>query len=277
MQANRTIQIGSLSLGGTFTPLYSQYLDKNTPVNTSQPFSYTLPALPAEPVQKLVINITGNGDGNTYLFIDDISITNASYNRSYPYDCKAAAAITLPIKLTSFSGCLVESKPQLKWSVAENETGEHFEIEKSTDGLNYSVIGVVPVTSKIGAESYVYSENIILAGGAYYRIKVVNKDATMAYTKFISLKNDGKTLASAITLMQNPVQNMLSFQFNAAVSEDATVSIYNVTGVKVQSFAIKMWKGVNSILHPLDSRIGRGTYILEISSNTQRSAIKLSK
>jgi hypothetical protein len=276
-QADRTIQIGLLSIGGTFTPLFSKPLDKNTPYNTSQLFSYTLTALPAEPVQKLVINVTGNGDGNTYLFIDDLSITSASYNRSYPYDCKAAAAITLPIKLTNFSGCLVENKPQLKWSVAENETGEHFEIEKSTDGLNYSVIGVVPVTSKVGAESYVFSENIALAGGAYYRIKVVNKDDSRAYTKFISLKNDGKTLASAITLMLNPVQTTLSFQFVASVSEDAIVSIYNVTGVKVQTFTIKMQKGVNSILHPLDSRIGRGTYILEVSSNTQRSAIKLTK
>ena len=143
--------------------------------------------------------------------------------------------------------------------------------------MNYSVIGVVPAINTAGAASYVFNEDIALGGGAYYRIKVINKDNSRAYTRSISLKNEGKTNSSGIALLQNPLKSTLAFQYDAIVTEDAMVNLYNITGVKVQTFMTKMQKGTNVIIHPLDSRIGSGTFILEVASPTQRKVVKLIK
>ncbi len=65
--------------------------------------------------------------------------------------------------------------------------------------------------------------------------------------------------------------------FNASASSPAKVNLYNMAGVKVYSFNIAIQKGTNTIVEPVDNRIAKGTYILEVSSTTQRRPVKVTK
>jgi hypothetical protein len=214
--------------------------------------------------QRVIIYFTGDGDGNTGMYVDNISAT-------------PTANITLPIKLLSFSGTVLNSKAQLQWSVADNHTGDRFEIEKSSDGKSFRVSAVLFTTPEVGNESYSYNESNPLENAIYYRIKIVNKDNSSSYTKVVFLKNTVANTSEEISLVQNPIQSALAFSFTASASSPAKVNLYNMAGVKVYSFTITIQKGTNKIVEPVDNRIAKGTYILEVSSTTQRRPVKVTK
>jgi hypothetical protein len=237
----------------------------NAAVNYSQTFT----GANITGIKKIIFRFSNN----ISLVFDNLTI-NAPYANTG--GC-AVAAITLPIKLLSFQGAVVNSKAQLNWLVDDNHTGDRFEVEKSTDGKAYAVASVVFTTNKQGTESYSYNGTTTIEGGAYYRIKIINKDNSSSYTKVIFLKNAVANTSEEISLVQNPIQSALAFSFTASASSPAKVNLFNMAGVKVYSFGITIQKGTNTIVEPVDNRIANGTYILEVSSTTQRRPVKVTK
>jgi hypothetical protein len=220
-------------------------------------------------------SITGNKKvivrfDNMSLKIDELSI-NTSY--TYPGGC-LIEAITLPLKLISFQGALNNSQSQLQWTVAENETGKYFEVEKSFDGRSYTTAGVVMVTQKSGSETYSYKEGI--QNATFYRLKMVNEDGSVSYSKIILIKAQEET-SSSIALLQNPVKDNLSFSFTSLTDKVSDVTVYSMSGAKVLTQKMATQKGRNSISIALNNYITSGTYILEVRNNTERSITKFIK
>jgi hypothetical protein len=269
MQADRIITVRLLDIDGTYTNVGTINLDKNSALSILN-FSEVSPVTG---VKKIVIDISGNGDGNTYLYIDNVTV-NSTFNYSYPYGCNTTAPITLPIKLTSFQGSLTADKTQLQWSVAENETGDLFEVQRSSEGKNFSTVAIVSTTQKQGAESYSYKE--IAQSIAYYRLRIINKDRSATYSKVLLIKSQIEA-GNTISLLQNPVQENLTFSFISTTSTTTDVTAYNVTGIKVYSQKINAQKGKNSVSINLDTHLSAGTYILEVKNNTDRSIAKFIK
>lgn len=257
--------------------------------NDSDPNGETL-STPVIATQSPDGTVVMNANG-TFTFTAATGFTGSSTTFTYSvsdngYDVASATATVtinfvgaapLPIKLLSFSGNILNSKAQLSWSVAENETGDHFEIEKSTDGKTFSNAGVLFTTNKIGKETYSFREASPLTATTYYRLKVINKDNSTSYSKIITLKTDKETAASSLTIVQNPVTSTLQFQHTATESGISKAILYNAAGVRVMSKDISVQKGSNAVSINLDHTINQGTYILEISSGRERSVAKLIK
>jgi hypothetical protein len=204
------------------------------------------------------------------LKIDELSIS-AQYR--YPGGCLIEAT-PLPLKLISFQGALNNSQSQLQWTVAENETGKYFEVEKSFDGRSYTTAGVVMVTQKSGSETYSYKEGI--QNATFYRLKMVNEDGSVSYSKIILIKAQEEASAT-IALLQNPVRDNLSFSFTSLTDKVSDVTVYSLSGAKVLTQRIATQKGRNSISIALNNYITSGTYILEVRNNTERSITKFIK
>ena len=183
----------------------------------------------------------------------------------------------LPIQLLSFSGSLVNNQAQLKWSVGENETGNYFEIEKSLDGKNFSSIGVVMVSDKVGTENYTYTEASDLNGEAYYRLKIVNENKSTIQSRIIVLKNQKISASNSLQVLQNPVESSLAFNYTVSKASVSRVNIYNMSGVKVYSADLNAQAGSNTITFNLDNKLSSGTYVLEVVSNLERSVTKIIK
>jgi len=247
-------------------------LSSQTPL-TAQTANITIPA--GKGVQQLVFNFTGaSGDGKTGVFFDALSIVGAPY--SYTNGCAIRMASTLPLKLTSFSAVQANNKAQLSWQVAENETGDHFEIERSSDGRNFYAASMLFTTDKWGTENYSYTDEKEINTTTYYRLKMVNKDGTASLSKIVSLLA-GTTSTKSLALLQNPVQNNLQFSVQSAVTEVSTVTVYNLTGVKVYSTSVRVQKGLNSFSLPVTNHLSAGTYVMEVASSTGKAVTKMLK
>lgn len=184
-----------------------------------------------------------------------------------------AAAVILPVKLLNFTATVESAKVELKWIAEENHTGNFFEVERSYDGKGYQAVSKVLAAGNAGTKEYatfdVYSERDV-----FYRLKIVNKDLSVSYSKVIVVR--GGQTTEGLNLLGNPVSNSLDFTYTAASGSLSTVSIYAVSGVKVYEEKRNLNPGINSAriqTHHLQP----GTYIVIMNTPAGRTATKFVK
>lgn len=182
--------------------------------------------------------------------------------------------IILPIQLIRIQGSIQNNDAVVEWTVAENDSGNYFEIEKSYDGKNFTPAGIVAATNKAGNESYRFTEP---AGAqSYYRVKVIGKNKSLSYSKILMVKGKDSSPLNKISLLQNPVSSVLSFTYQSATDNLSTLTIYNMNGAPVQTGRITIHKGLNTISLNVNNKIASGTYLLELA-NTERSVVRFIK
>jgi hypothetical protein len=375
-QATRIITFSLQDRNGTITTLASITLDNNTDHTSILTFSYALTAANAG-IQRLVIDISGSGDGNSYLYMDDLSVVKgASFNNSTipafqysPNNCNSAptanndtyyataagsytgtsvlsndsdpntaetltASIvtqspdgtvvlnpngtftftpnagftrsfttftyratdngyevlgtdaivtiyfpitTLPLTLVQFSGTLTGGKATLNWSVAENESGNYFELQKSTAGKVFESAGLFFATATAGTEQYAYTDAAILADVMYYRLKLVDKNGRIQFSNIVVLRTKSAPTPAALSLLQNPVQQTVNASYLSASTEAAQLTVYNTMGVRLHSSKVMLQKGANKLSVNLTGSYPTGNYILEVRSGSGSSTTQFIK
>lgn len=103
-----------------------------------------------------------------------------------PSPLPATAFSIPPAKVISIDGRFSNNKFILNWIVGENETADQFEVEKSTDGKNFTLAALVFGTDKSETDKYQFYEK---AGNQKisYRIKLINKDRKTAYSTIVEI------------------------------------------------------------------------------------------
>ncbi len=103
-----------------------------------------------------------------------------------PTQLPASGISFAPAKLISISGSISDHKVILDWVVGENETADKFEVEKSTDGKNFTLAALVFSTDKAETGNYRFYEK---AGNekTSYRIKLINKNRQAEYSAVIEI------------------------------------------------------------------------------------------
>jgi len=89
-------------------------------------------------------------------------------------------------KFISLEGKIIDEKVKLTWNISENETADKFEIEKSVDGKNFSMAALVFGTDNMNSDQYQFYEKIN-SGKILYRIKLINKNKELEYSKIIEI------------------------------------------------------------------------------------------
>lgn len=201
-----------------------------------------------------------------------LSSNIATVTISYPETIPAP----LPIKLLSFTGQLVDNKAQLNWLVDDNETGNYFKVEKSIDSRNFKEAALVFASGKHGRQDYSFAEPITSERSIFYRLQIVNNDASIAYSKTVLIRSQLTTANTGITLLTNPVSSTLRFTLHTDIQEPSTVNIYTLNGTIVATQQQTTVKGVNYI-EVESSSLPKGMYILEVNSKTTSRKAKFLK
>ena len=181
----------------------------------------------------------------------------------------------LPVRFTNYQAARNGNENKLTWNIADNEASKQFIIEKSIDGKNFTQIGLVHSTSKIGVEQYGFNDPTNTSK-SFYRIKLVTIQSSYLYSNTLLLENKGKG-GNGLHLHQNPVDSYLNFAYQSEENTIGTISIYNGSGVKVYSQKTNLAKDVNSITINLDGKIYRGLYILEVKTSMNHNTVKFIK
>jgi PKD repeat protein len=167
---------------------------------------------------------------------------------------------TLPVSLLSFKALNNNSDVLLKWN-SENESGLlRYEVQRSTDGLNFAAIGIV--TARNGSRNdYVYTDFISQlsprpAGTLYYRLKMMDQNGDVKFSSIARILLSDKQ--NSITVGPNPFSNYILVN---TAKEVERVILYNASGTKVfRSGAVTG----NRVAMP--ASLGAGVYLLRIET-----------
>jgi hypothetical protein len=180
----------------------------------------------------------------------------------------------LKTNLLSFKASLVNKQALLKWQTSNETAQTYFEIQKSSDGHQFTTIGTVRST---GSNSYTFTDPDQLDYFAFYRIVV--KEAGTQKISNIELVNTSDVSYGFISVL-NPFYDVLSFELNLPQKTAATVVITDAHGRTIRTVKQSFVKGFNQVRVGELGSLPGGTYILQVITNDgikSKRVVKLSK
>jgi len=174
---------------------------------------------------------------------------------------EASRSDGLPALLLGFSGSVTDNTIVLSW-IMENETNSKwFVIERSSNGNNFDSIGVKSGLNNMHESDYTFTDLRSLSGNSYYRIRLVNMDGGIKYSKVITLNNG--TVSAKMQVYPNPAGAVVNYSLNSTVSDQVTVEVFNLAGVVVMSKQQQLSAGVNQQSLAI-SALKSGNYFLKV-------------
>lgn len=128
----------------------------------------------------------------------------------------------LPVKFNSFNATINNKQTNLSWSTASEVNNKGFEVERSTDGVNFETIGFVKGngnSNRVSKYSFVHPNQ----SSAFYRLKQIDFDGKFDYSNVISVQ--GNDLIIDIT--PNPFNNVIEINSNGNL---VTAEVLDITG-----------------------------------------------
>jgi|GEM_PF-4099043 hypothetical protein len=118
-----------------------------------------------------------------------------------------SVATPLPVELLSFNAEAEPKQVRLNWTTATENNNKKFDIERSSDGLNFETISIVDSKAKNGSSQnpidYSIEDLSPLEGVSYYRLRQVNLDNSSVLSHIVSV-NYSKEKNIQFTVYPNP-------------------------------------------------------------------------
>lgn len=185
---------------------------------------------------------------------------------------------TLPVTLINFLGSYRNQNTTLSWETENLLNFSHFEIERSTNGINYTSVGSKnPQGNGSTRTQYQFIDNMSAVTGSifYYRLKMVDADNKFKYSNVILIKKDLKT-ASGVVLNPNPIVNGAKATANFMATTNSTISfrVIDMSGKLMMTQQNNVVQGNNSVtINNLD-RLQSGMYMLQMNDGQSVSTAK---
>jgi uncharacterized repeat protein (TIGR01451 family) len=182
--------------------------------------------------------------------------------------------LVLPLQLLSFTAQRNNATNLLKWSTADEINTDHFEIQRSSNGKDFSAIGYIQSLNngKI-TNNYQYTDNRPLKAVNFYRLKMVDKDGKYTYSLVRSINNAS---SFDVTVYPNPVKNNLVLDFVSDKNTDMQMQILNAEGRIVFSGKITVAEGESKQTINA-SAFNAGSYFIKLISADGETALKFVK
>jgi hypothetical protein len=164
----------------------------------------------------------------------------------------------IPAGAISMNGRLMQDETiKLDWDPADQTNHKYYELEKSTDGINFTTISKV---SGIGPYSFIdKSPNV---GNNFYRVKNHTADGRSGSTSPINVVYRRNNMM-ALAIYPNPVNDALNIEFSKAPKSGITVLVTDITGRTVARQRFEMNGQTNRVRIDASSWV-RQQYIVKV-------------
>ena len=244
--------------------IYGTAQEKTSVISFNQTFTVTTPGT----YRLAIINSGSTGGGNVRISVDDFA-ENATV-------IGCVENISLPVKLTNFGGNLNSKQVDLHWAVDENEDDDHFEVEKSTDGKEFTTAAIVMASEKAGSENYSFAE-IMKSEKIYYRLRMFDKNKVVTFSNTLIFETKTVVNAGGLRIVNNPATDKLSLSFTSANNQSLEIKVYDLSGRMQMNQKVNVYEGNNLINLPLASAFSTGIYAVEVSNGHERLTSKFVK
>jgi hypothetical protein len=177
---NADLTFSAPVISGTNASEFSVTAAPTSPVTAGNSTTFNITYTPSSSGPKEALVTIASNDGDEASFTFEIGVFS-----------------TLPVTFKSFNAKKEGAQSRLFWTTSTEVNNLGFEVQRSTDGLSWSVIGFVAGAGNSDIErSYYFKDATPVKGVNYYRLKQVDSDSRAKYTDIRTI-----TFASNKTLV----------------------------------------------------------------------------
>jgi len=201
---------------------------------------------------------------NNYYYV--VTALDRLYNESATSN--TASFGPLPLQLLHFVAWKDGNNVQLQWSTANEVNIQLFEVERSSDGINFLRVGHL----NSGLSQYWFIDKWTNSSTIYYRLKVVEKDGSHTYSAVRTIKqtdrNNSIKIYPTVTNAGGSVQLSLGTR-----TEKVTINWMDASGKWLAASNLALVNGNGRVMVP--NNLTPGIYFVQCIYNQTVSTIKL--
>ncbi len=130
----------------------------------------------------------------------------------------------VPVTFTLFTGSKINNNIQLKWATASELNNSHFNIQRSTNSIDFkNIASVAGKGNSTSVNNYSFNDVVDQTSNLYYRLQQVDVDGKATFSSIVLIKFS-KNGSMDISIYPNPV---VDANFTIAV-KDAPVGKYQI-------------------------------------------------
>ncbi len=230
-------------------------------------------------------SVTGNGQlailnvtaGETYILVVDKWSPSGGTGYSLSFGGTSSLdCFLLPVELSEFTA---EYQPNehlvdLFWKTDSERINDRWEVEKSTDGVNFEIINVVKGSGTTNNESQYYTiDDRPNIGVNYYRLNQWDEDGNGKHSE-VRAVNILDDMYDMLSVFPNPTTGLSEIIFNSYKKEDVILKVMSVDGRVIVNTPIQATKGGNRVNLDL-SQQGIGVYIISVITSSKTFMTKV--
>ncbi len=227
----------------------------------------TAPATPAETDIRVAGQFTDPGNAPTGLTLNNNAVI-ATYT---------ASGSVLPLRLLSFNGSKHDNSVDLKWQTSSEINTDYFEVQFSTNGSQWNVIGNVKAAGNSNIQqNYGLVHHSPVTGTNFYRLKIIDKDKKASFSNIITI-NFTIVGISINSVNPNPFEDRIKIEISSDKNDKIYFQLSDNLGRIVKTLNSVLQKGVNQVwMNDLGS-LSKGIYTLEIKTAYTTYGVKVKK
>ena len=221
---------------------------------------------------------------NTAIFGTDIRALRSAYNS--PPGSPVARILTgvlrwvdeasIPVELSSFTVSFSENGVILNWITTTEINNYGFTVERKSRDNNFTDIGFINgkgTTTEIS--SYSFQDKYLIPGSYSYRLKQVDFDGRVSYSKELNIDITAPGVFSLEQNYPNPFNPNTSIKYSVPQDGIVSLSIYNILGEKVLSLVNQNMKAGKYDVNFDASHYASGIYFYRLEAGKYTSVKKM--
>ncbi|HMO31871.1 MAG TPA: T9SS type A sorting domain-containing protein [Lacibacter sp.] len=180
----------------------------------------------------------------------------------------------LPVNFANVSAKALASNVEVKWSNLTESDISHYNVERSSDGQNFKVIGTIqPRANDFSSQNYTFVDPAPEKTN-FYRIKAVEFNATTKSSVILRVSSEFKK--KDFHVYPNPVQGgVFTLQAGDVQPGMYFLQLFSNNGQRVFSRNLQFQGGAVSQSLELPGGLKPGMYLLQVDGNGTRSTTTL--
>jgi Zn-dependent metalloprotease len=201
------------------------------------------------------------GQGGIFMGAFEGGAGAASMTASYTVGTTAQES-PLPVNCVDFRAIRATSNIGLTWKVSDERNNLQFEVERSTDGINFSKIGVVPASSARNGQYSFTDASITGLRSAYYRLKQVDTNGDYRYLcTILYVTMDSKNVFTVGNIYPNPGKQEAFVNISTATPRKLTIEYLTLSGQLLNRHTEQVQPGATRIFLKFTA-LAAGSYMV---------------
>lgn len=266
------IQIDAITFGSNFY-IASYYSPQGNVASSSNQFNNAIVNgfLNAPANNPLAFQFTAQ-----YSQTNTPSLPNNGSSAGFWVDVIFSTVLPLPVTYLYFDATKKNLNAELKWATTSEENNSGFKIERSVDGLDWSILSFVAGVGNSQTEvDYNYVDLNLNGGTYYYRLIQVDLDGRETFSKIDAVTIDVSPVLEMLQNYPNPFNNTTTVQINIPKPCHVQLFIYDNMGRMVKSLIDEERMAGNYDVQVNKNGLMAGIYYCKLSALSQSLVRKL--